>query len=255
MDLWLAVVSVLAGLAVGSFLNVCIQRLPLGESVIHPGSRCPRCRTSLRWPDNVPIVSYMALRGRCRACRAPISAVYPVIELATAGVFLLHAWRFGLDPLLVPRLLFACALLVLFVVDLQHRLLPNAITVPGIVCGLLFALFLPPGWVSALLGIGLGGGVLLVIAEAYYRWRGEEGLGMGDVKMLAMIGAFLGWPSMLLTLVISSVLGALTGIGVLVSRKGDLKYALPLGTFLAIGALIASLAGDEILEWYLGFYS
>jgi leader peptidase (prepilin peptidase)/N-methyltransferase len=145
-------------------------------------------------------------------------------------------------------------MIVLFVIDLRHRLLPNVITVPGIVVGFIFSLFLPPGWLDSLIGIMAGGGVLLLMAEMYYRLRKEEGLGMGDVKMLAMIGAFLGWRLMLVTLILSSFLGSLIGLGMIALKKGDMKYALPFGTFLAIGAIVASVAGDAILMWYLGFY-
>jgi leader peptidase (prepilin peptidase)/N-methyltransferase len=242
------------GLVVGSFLNVCIYRLPRRESLMWPGSRCPVCQTSLRWYENVPLLAYVALGGRCRTCRARISPQYPVVELATAALFVLHYWAFGWDWLLVPRLVFACAMIVLFVIDLQHRILPNVITLPGIVFGFGFSLMFPPGWSASGLGILLGGGVLLAIAEVYYRVRREEGLGMGDVKMLAMIGAFLGWQAVLLTLVLSSFLGSAVGLSIMAARKGDLKYALPFGTFLAVGAVVSSLVGMPLLRWYVSFY-
>jgi leader peptidase (prepilin peptidase)/N-methyltransferase len=180
--------------------------------------------------------------------------MYPLVELVTGVVCVAAYFLFGPSPLLGARLLFACSMIVLFVVDLQHRILPNVITVPGIVVGFLFSLFLPPGWISSLIGIVAGGGVLLLMAEMYYRLRKEEGLGMGDVKMLAMIGAFLGWKLMLVTLVLSSFLGSFIGIAMIVLKKGDMKYALPFGTFLAIGAIVASVSGDAILRWYSGFY-
>jgi leader peptidase (prepilin peptidase)/N-methyltransferase len=242
------------GLAVGSFLNVCIYRLPLGQSLAWPASRCTSCSTPLRWYDNVPLMSYLVLGGRCRNCKTSISMMYPLVEVVTAIVFMVGYRLFGPQPLLVERLLFACAMIVLFVIDLQHRILPNVITLPGIVVGFLFNLFLPPGWLDSLIGLIAGGGVLLLLAEAYYRVRKEEGLGMGDVKMLAMIGAFLGWKLMLLTLVLSSFLGSIIGLGMIALKLGDMKYALPFGTFLAIGALVASVAGDAMLGWYLGFY-
>jgi leader peptidase (prepilin peptidase)/N-methyltransferase len=249
---WLTVGAL--GLAVGSFLNVCIHRLPLHESVAWPASRCPQCAMPLRSFDNIPLVSYLVLGGKCRSCGAPISVMYPLVELVTAGVFLAAYYLFGPSPLLIARLLFASAMIVLFVIDLQHRILPNIITLPGIIVGFVFSLFLPPGWFESLVGIVAGGGVLLLMAEMYYRLRKEEGLGMGDVKMLAMIGAFLGWKLMLVTLVLSSFLGSLIGIGMIVLKKGDMKYALPFGTFLAIGAIVASVSGDAILRWYSGFY-
>jgi leader peptidase (prepilin peptidase)/N-methyltransferase len=200
---WLTVGAL--GLAVGSFLNVCIHRLPRQESLASPGSRCPQCAAPLRWHDNIPLLSYIVLGGRCRSCRAAIPMMYPLVELVTALVFLAAYFLFGPSPLLVARLVFACAMIVLFVVDLQHRILPNVVTIPGIVAGFVFSLFLPPGWLESLIGILAGGGVLLLMAEMYYRWRKEEGLGMGDVKMLAMIGAFLGWKLMLVTLVLGSL--------------------------------------------------
>jgi len=180
--------------------------------------------------------------------------MYPLVEIVTAVVFVVGYWRYGPTPLLAARLVFACAMIVLFVIDLQHRILPNRITIPGIVAGFLFSLFAEPGWISSLLGIALGGGLLLAVSEAYYRVRHEEGLGMGDVKMLAMIGAFLGWKAVLLTLLLASFLGSLVGVAILIVRKESLKYALPFGTFLAAAALVAAVAGDPLISWYLGFY-
>ena len=255
MTEWGAVTALaLLGLAVGSFLNVCIHRLPLGQSVVSPGSRCPQCGYALRWFDNIPVLSYALLRGRCRRCGASISARYPIIELITMAVFVAHYAVFGLDIILVPRLLFASALIALFAIDLEHHLLPNAITLPGIGVGLAFSLLLPPGVQAAMLGALLGGGVLWLIGEVYFRIAGQEGMGGGDVKMLAMIGAFLGWKLVLVTLVFSSVAGSVIGLLVLATKRGGMKYALPYGTFLALGALIASLFGDQIVTWYVGLY-
>jgi leader peptidase (prepilin peptidase)/N-methyltransferase len=196
----------------------------------------------------------MLLRGRCRKCRDRISIRYPVVELLTMAVFVAHYIVLGADILLVPRLLFASSLIVLFAIDLEHRLLPNVITLPGIVVGFAFSLLVAPGPVSSLVGILVGGGVLWLIGEVYYRYAGQEGMGGGDVKMLAMIGAFLGWELTLVTLVLSSVLGSLAGILMLATGRGGMKYALPYGTFLALGALTASLAGSDILSWYIGLY-
>lgn len=242
------------GLAGGSFLNVVIHRLPRGGSVVHPPSRCPTCEYQLRWYDNVPILSWAFLRGKCRRCRSPISIRYPIVELLTMGVFVLHLWLFGWTALMAVRLVFACALLALFAIDLEHHLLPNAITLPGIVAGLVASLFVPPGLKDAILGTLIGGGVLWAIGEAYYRYAGQEGMGGGDVKMLAMIGAFLGWKLVLVTLVLSSIAGSLIGLLVIAIRRGGMKYALPYGTFLALGALAASLVGDRLVAWYVGFY-
>ena len=242
------------GLAVGSFFNVCIHRVPRGGSVVSPPSRCPGCGYQLRWYDNVPVLSYLLLRGRCRRCRTPISLRYPAVEVATMAIFLLHWWIFGWSALMVVRLVFACALIVLFAIDLEHHLLPNVITLPGIVVGLAVSTVLPPGLRDALIGAAVGGGVLWLIGEAYFRYSGQEGMGGGDVKMLAMIGAFLGWKLVIVTLVLSSVAGSVIGLLVIASRRGDMKYALPYGTFLALGALVASILGDQIVAWYVSLY-
>jgi leader peptidase (prepilin peptidase)/N-methyltransferase len=242
------------GLAVGSFLNVCIYRLPRRESLNWPGSHCTSCNRPLTWYENLPLVSWLLLRGRCRTCRAAISPIYPAVEALTGAVFVAAYFIYGWTPLLAVRLLFACAMIVLFAIDLRHHILPNAITLPGIVVGFVLSFALPPGWLASLIGLLAGGGILFAIAESYYRLRGVEGLGMGDVKMLAMIGAFLGWKLMLVTLVLASFAGSLVGLGLIVSGRGGMKLALPFGTFLAVGALVAAVAGDPFLAWYLGFY-
>jgi leader peptidase (prepilin peptidase)/N-methyltransferase len=252
---WLIVVSVLLfGACVGSFLNVCIYRLPRGESLVWPGSRCTSCGRAISWFENLPILSWTILRGRCRTCGAPVSAMYPIVEATTALAFLGGYLLYGLTPLALVRVAFACALIVLFVTDLQHKILPNSITLPGIAIGFACSFFLPPGWRDSLIGIVVGGGVLLAIAEGYYRIRKEEGLGMGDVKLLAMIGAFLGWKLVLLTLVLASFSGSLIGVALIASQRGDMKYALPFGTFLAIGAVVSAAWGTPMVDWYFGFY-
>ena len=243
-----------AGLVVGSFLNVCIYRLPRRESVVWPGSRCTACGRDLAWFENIPVASWMVLRGRCRTCGVRISTVYPLVEAITAVVFVGALFVYGLSALLAVRLVFACALIVLFAIDLEHQILPNAVTLPGIAAGFAASWFLPPGWISSLIGIAIGGGVLFAIAEAYYRIRGQEGLGMGDVKMLAMIGAFLGWPLTLLTLIFASFAGSAVGLGLMASGRRTMQAALPFGTFLALGALAAALVGEPLLAWYLSLY-
>jgi leader peptidase (prepilin peptidase) / N-methyltransferase len=240
------------GLAIGSFLNVVIHRLPRRESIVSPGSRCPGCGTALGWFDNIPLLSYAVLGGRCRGCRTRISIRYPLTELITAGVFIWHYLVFGWTPLLAVRLLFAASMVALFAIDLEHHLLPDAITLPGIGFGLIASLFLPPGIVDAFIGTLVGGGVLWLIGEAYYRYSGEEGLGGGDVKMLGMIGAVLGWKLVLLTMMLSSIAGSVIGVAVIAWHRGGLKRALPFGTFLALAALAASLYGEQIVTWYAG---
>jgi leader peptidase (prepilin peptidase)/N-methyltransferase len=239
------------GAVIGSFLNVCIYRLPRGLSIVWPASACPHCGRSLAWFENVPLLSYAALRGRCRTCSGSIAMRYPLVEALTAVMFALGWWYYGPGTLLAARLLFGCALIVLFAIDLEHQLLPNVITLPGIIVGFLCSLVAGPGWMASLVGIVVGGGVLYLVAEGYYRLRHEEGLGMGDVKMLAMIGAFLGWKLTLVALMFASVSGSIIGIGLIAARRGSMNYALPFGTFLAIGAAVSATLGQPILTWYL----
>jgi leader peptidase (prepilin peptidase)/N-methyltransferase len=251
----LAVAIVTAfGAILGSFLNVCIYRLPLGKSVVWPASACTKCGRELLWYENVPVVSWLALRGKCRTCSTPISFRYPLIEAITAAMFGLAWWYYGPGPLLASRLIFGSALIVLFAIDLEHHLLPNVITLPGIVVGFAFSFFTEPGWQASLIGLLAGGGSLYAIAEIYYRVRHEEGLGMGDVKMLAMVGAFLGWKLALLTLMLASFAGTIIGVLLIVTRRGGMKYALPFGTFLALGAAAAASVGPALLDWYLGMF-
>jgi leader peptidase (prepilin peptidase)/N-methyltransferase len=242
------------GLVIGSFLNVCIYRIPLGQSIVHPPSRCMRCGTALRWYHNVPVISWLVLRGRCGFCAAPVSARYPAVEALTGVVFALHAFVFEPGPLLLVRLAFAAVLIVLAFIDIDHRILPDSMTLSGIPLGILASVWLPPGLRDALIGVAIGGGSLWLIAEGYYRWRRVEGMGMGDVKMLAMIGAVLGWRAVVVTLVLSSCSGALVGAALMSRGKDGLRYALPFGTFLSIGALVASLVGEPLVTWYLSFY-
>jgi leader peptidase (prepilin peptidase)/N-methyltransferase len=240
------------GAVIGSFLNVCIYRVPLKKSIVWPSSACPHCRRELSWYENIPVFSWLVLRGRCRTCGASIGIQYPIVEALTAVMFAVAWWYYGPGPLLASRLIFGCALIVLFAIDLEHHLLPNVITLPGIAAGFLFSLFTAPGWMASLIGILTGGGVLWLVAETYYRVRHEEGLGMGDVKMLAMVGAFLGWQLTLMTLMMASLSGTVIGLGLIVTKRGGMKYALPFGTFLALGAAAAATIGPRLLEWYVG---
>jgi leader peptidase (prepilin peptidase) / N-methyltransferase len=252
-DVLIGAIVATLGAIVGSFLNVCIYRLPKHQSVVFPPSRCPGCGRAIRWYENIPVVSWAALRARCAGCGVRISPMYPLVEAATAVTFVAAWLVFGLTLLLVARLVFASAMIVLAVTDLRDRLLPNAITYPGVVVGLLFSLVLPPGITSALIGAVAGAAVPFLIAEAYYRVRGIEGLGMGDVKMLAMIGAFLGWEMALLTLFAASLLGVAIGVPLTIVKR-DRHYLIPLGTFLALGGLAAAFVGPQVLDWYVGLY-
>jgi leader peptidase (prepilin peptidase)/N-methyltransferase len=244
----------LMGLVIGSFLNVCIYRLPLEQSLVFPASHCTACSRKLSWFENVPVVAWVALGGRCRTCGTGISIVYPLVEAFTGAMFVWAAWQYGPGWLLFSRLLLGCALVVLFFIDLRHRILPNVITVTGTIVGFILSFVAPPGWVSSLIGLVIGGLIPLALAEAYLKVRKAEGLGMGDVKMLALIGAFLGWKLVLLTLVLGSFLGAFVGLGLIAARRGDMKLALPFGTFLAVAAMISATVGDSLIAWYMGFY-
>jgi leader peptidase (prepilin peptidase)/N-methyltransferase len=254
MTTFLSVVAAaLFGAIIGSFLNVVIYRLPLRRSLVSPPSRCRNCDALVEWYDNIPIFSWLYLGGRCRQCGTGVSLQYPAVELITAVLFVLVVALTPPGPLIASRLLLVCILIVLFGIDLEHHILPNVITLPGIPIGLLFSLIAPPGWLDALIGALLGGAILYAIAWGYYLWRREEGMGMGDVKMLAMIGAFLGWQAVLVTLVLSSISGAIIGMILITAQKGDMKFALPFGTFLALGALTAMFAGEPLVAWYAGF--
>ena len=247
------IAAALFGLCIGSFLNVVIYRLPLGQSLASPPSRCRTCGYSLRWFDNIPVLSWVWLRGRCRQCGTAVSWQYPLVELITAALFALVLLLTAPGVLIASRLLLVSILVALFGIDLEHQILPNSITLPGIAIGVALSFFAPPGWRDAVIGAILGAGILYAIAYGYYLWRHEEGMGMGDVKMLAMIGAFLGWKAVLVTLVLSSFSGALIGVLLLTLQKGGMKFALPFGTFLSIGALIAMFVGEPLVAWYAGF--
>jgi leader peptidase (prepilin peptidase) / N-methyltransferase len=238
------------GLIVGSFLNVCIYRLPRDESVAWPASHCTTCDRPLDWYENIPVASWMVLRGRCRTCRSPIAVRYPIIELVTGVLFLGAYLVFGLTLLLPERILFACAMVVLFAIDLEHQILPNEITLPGIAIGFLCAHFLPPGWESSLAGLLVGGLFPFLIAEAYLRIRGREGMGMGDFKMLAMVGAFLGWPLVGITLILACVLGVVIGGGALLIARRDMATRIPFGTFIAVAALACAYFEGPLLGAY-----
>ncbi len=242
----------LFGLCIGSFLNVCIYRLPRGESVAFPGSRCPSCGKAIHWYDNIPVVSYLALGGKCRACRAPVSSRYALVEILTGVVFAAHAWYFDPGVLLGVRLMFAAILIALFFIDLEHQLLPDALTLPGIAIGIIASVFVQPGWQASLIGAALGAAILLLIRWLWKRATGVDGMGLGDVKMLAMIGAVLGWQAVWLVLFVASLTGAITGVAIAAAGRGSMKSKLPFGTFLAVAALFASLWGDRLIAWYVG---
>lgn len=256
LTLMTAVALGAVGLSIGSFLNVCIYRMPRGESVVSPGSRCTRCGVAIRWYDNVPVVSYIVLSGACRACHAPVSARYVLVEVLTGVVFAAHAFVFEPGVLLAARLTLAAILIALFFIDLEHQLLPDLLTLPGLGIALVASVFAPPGLQASVVGALLGAGILWAIRWGWKRATGVHGMGLGDVKMLAMIGAFLGWQAVWLVLFFASVAGAIVGVTIAVAGGGSVKtrmqIKLPFGTFLAVAALVASCWGDRLIAWYVG---
>jgi leader peptidase (prepilin peptidase)/N-methyltransferase len=241
------------GVIIGSFLNVCIVRLPEARSIVRPPSHCPVCRRDIAWYDNVPLVSYLLLRGRCRTCGTRISPLYPIVELLTGALAVARWLRLGPTLAFTGYFAFAAALVTITFIDLDHRIIPDVISLPGIVVGLIVSLVSPlvtP--LDAVLGALAGGGVLLAIALGYQAIRGQEGMGGGDIKLLAMIGAFLGWRSVFVTLMVASLIGSLIGVGIMLYQRADTKLAIPFGPFLAGGALVSLFFGDRILAFYFG---
>jgi leader peptidase (prepilin peptidase) / N-methyltransferase len=239
------------GLCVGSFLNVVIARVPEGRSIVSPGSACPLCDASIRWFDNVPLVSYTLLRGRCRNCGAPISPRYPIVELVTGLLFVLAGWERGLGPDLVPALVLLATLVAITAIDLDRQLIPDVISLPGIAVGLLLSMITGrPGWLDSLLGVLVGGGIFLLIIVA-----SRGGMGGGDMKLGAMLGAFLGWKLVLVAILLGVLAGGAVAIGLLALRRKGRKDAVPFGPFLALGGAVSLLWGWPVLEWYLGVFS
>lgn len=270
------------GLLFGSFLNVVIYRLPRGESIVFPGSRCPACGVEIKWYDNIPLISYaIVLRGRCRNCHVRISPIYPAVELMVACLylllFLIHRGQINQGswlPLVVD-IAFVSLIVPLVFIDLRHKLLPNAITYPGLLVLLVMRAIAPDAWILAhtpapfglatappwalslfgsLLGAAVGGGSLWLVREAYYRLRHVEGMGLGDVKMMLMVGAFLGWQLTLLTIFLGSLLGSLVGILLILIRSGSMKTQIPFGVFLGPAAIVALFVGQHLIVWYVGMY-
>jgi len=242
------------GAIFGSFLNVCIYRIPAHESVIFPPSRCPACRTFIRPWDNVPLLSYVLLRGRCRSCHARIAPRYVLVELLTAVAAVSIYARFGWSAQAAVSFVFVCALIAITFIDLDHQIIPDVISLPGIGAGFIAAVLLgEPPWTVSLIGLVLGGGILWLVAEVYHRLTGREGMGGGDIKLLAMIGAFLGWRAVPVTLLLGSLTGSVVGIGLMLLRGNGARVPIPFGPFLAAGAVCALFFGERLIAWYLGF--
>ena len=248
------IVSIIFGALIGSFLNVCIIRLPREESIITPGSHCPHCAKPVNFYDNIPVVSYLLLKGRCRYCKESISIQYPLVEGITALGSLALFVRFGPSLSYLFYFSFVAALIVITGIDLYHQIIPDVISLPGLGVGLLASLVIPQiNFLDSLIGALLGGGSLFIVATLYQWLFKREGMGGGDVKLLAMIGAFLGWKAVILTILLSSLIGSITGILIMVLRGKDFKYAIPFGPFLSFGAVIALFYQNEIIFWYLQY--
>ena len=241
----------LVGLVIGSFLNVCILRIPHGQSVIRPGSHCPQCKTSIRWFDNVPLLSFVWLRAQCRWCGGKIAWRYPLVECLNGVGYLGIVYKFGWNSSALVYALFLSLLLVVTMIDLDHLVIPDVVSLPGLVIGFFTAAFiLPLGWKGSLLGIVLGGGILWVLAVISPYLFGKDGMGGGDIKFLAMIGAFLGWEHVCMTLFLASCAGAMLGIGLMAFRYMERGQYLPFAPFLAAGALASLFFYQELFGMY-----
>ncbi len=248
-----ATFALVFGMLVGSFLNVCICRMPKNESVVSPPSHCPHCSYQIRWYDNIPLVSYLFLRGKCRGCGAHISLQYPLVELLNGLLTMLLFLRFGPTLAFATLFLLCSALVVITFIDIEHQIIPDEISLPGIAVGFVLSFFLKGHtWLNSLLGILLGGGSLLLVAYSYQRLTGKEGMGGGDIKLLAMMGAFLGWKAVPFIIFASSLIGSIVGVSIMLFQKKDSKLAIPFGPYLAFAAVLYIFYGNLIIRWYLG---
>jgi leader peptidase (prepilin peptidase) / N-methyltransferase len=267
------------GAIIGSFLNVVIHRVPREESIVFPHSRCPSCGNVIAFYDNIPVLSYLVLLGKCRSCRAPFSVRYPAVELLTALVFVAVTWHDGLTVALPFDLIFAAALMALVFIDAEHMILPNVITYPGMIFAIVARVAIPflsgaphfddlgslsrgplaiyPIWavslIGAIIGALVGGGSLWLMGWTWEKLRGVEAMGLGDVKMMFMVGAYLGWRLTILTIFMGVLSGSIIGIVLMMRQaKRDMQMLLPFGVFLGIGSIVALLIGPNIVEWYAG---
>lgn len=244
------------GCCLGSFFNVVIHRIPHGKSIVSPGSHCPQCHQAISAYDNIPLLSYLLLRGRCRHCGVHIPWRYPLVEFLGGVMVVFLFRRYGWQPQFFVELFFCCCLFVIFFIDLDTYLIPDVISLPGIVVGLATSFVSPRiGWFDSLAGILLGGGLFYAIAIGYQWFRGQEGLGGGDIKLLAMIGAFLGWTGVVFTILLSSVTGTVVGLIAMRHSQKGLSTMLPFGPFLVLGAVCYLFWGETLLNWYWGIIS
>lgn len=252
INLSTSIIIFFTGACIGSFLNVCIYRIPLHRSIVYPGSACPNCKTPLPFYLNIPILSYVFIRGKCRFCKTPISLRYPLVEALTGFLALGIVIKFGLTLTALFYLIFAAVLVVISFIDIDLQIIPDIISLPGIPIFASAFLFLPQMhfW-DTIIGILAGGGTLYLVALFYYLVRKEDGMGGGDIKLLAMIGGVVGWKGVAFTLFTGSLLGTTGGIVImLLTRLGDIKLRIPFGPFLSTGALIYILFGESLIHWY-----
>ncbi|ABC78219.1 prepilin peptidase [Syntrophus aciditrophicus] len=247
-----AIFAFILGAVVGSFLNVCIWRIPEGLSIVKPASHCPDCGHPIRFYDNIPLISYLILRGRCRACGGRISLRYPFVEGLTALMALFLFWKFGLTLKFLAAFIFVSALILITFIDIDYQIIPDVISLPGIpICFLMAVFIMDLSFMDALLGLLIGGGSLYLVAVLYELATKREGMGGGDIKLLALMGAFLGWKSLLFILLVSSLVGAVVGISIMLARGGDMKYAVPFGPFLSLAAVAYLFVGEYATNLFL----
>ena len=257
MNYLIPIIVFVFGAVIGSFLNVCIYRIARSKSIVKPNSFCPNCEKPIEFYDNIPVVSYILLGGKCRHCGNKISKRYPFIELLTALLFLMFYRKLGLTFELFIAVLFISLLIVITFIDLDFQIIPDVLSIGGLVAGLILAVFRPLflyldpkfGFLDALYGVLIGGGVLFAIAYGYQLITKREGMGGGDIKLLAMIGAFIGYKGVIFSLISSSALGTIVGIPLMLAKKKDTKYAIPFGPFLSLGALVYLFKGDVLIHF------
>jgi leader peptidase (prepilin peptidase)/N-methyltransferase len=239
------------GLCIGSFLNVCIYRLPASQSITRPRSHCPNCNELIRFYDNIPVLSYLVLRGRCRFCKERISFRYPVVEILTGLFALVTFLKYGITLEALIYYVFVSALIVITFIDIDHQIIPDIITLPGIPLFFL-ASFALPGitYIDSIIGVFAGGGSLFLVAWIYHLVTKKEGMGGGDIKLLAMIGALIGWQGVLFTIFVASAVGTISGILVMLKARKSMKLAIPFGPFLAIGGIAYIFIGPQLIYWY-----
>jgi leader peptidase (prepilin peptidase)/N-methyltransferase len=242
------------GLIVGSFSNVCIYRIPRNESIIYPTSHCPKCRSNISPKDNIPLLSYILLKGRCRNCKSKISIQYPIVELLTGLIYLIIYLVYGLSVQTLIYIILSSALIIIAFIDLNEQIVPDIISLPGIVVGFILSFFIPYiSFINSALGVFVGGGIILVIGLAGSVIFKKEAMGGGDVKLAAMIGAFLGWRYIIISLFLGFFLGAVAGIILIMSKIKNREDVVPFGPFIVLGSFITLLWGDKIMTWYIGF--